>query len=288
MSTGSTVPTSQHQHEPAQQPARRSLLALCRLGAGELVEGLANWRIWHLMGTGELRRRYARSRLGQGWLVLSNAITIVVLGLVWSLLWKMPIADILPYIAVGHIAWQMMATTLLEATTAFTASGHYFLNQRMVFSTAILAVVYRNLIALVHNLAIVVVLYLVLGLWPGFALVAALVEIALATLLAVPVAYLVAILCTRFRDVTQIVTSALQIAFFLTPVLWKEEFMPAEHRWIVDYNPLAHVLAVMRDPLLSVPVATDRWLLVMAMTVAAFVVALPIVGALRRRIIYWI
>ena len=54
-------------------------------GACDIAEGLRNWRIWHLMGTSELRRRYARSRLGQFWLTLSTAITVVTLGAVWSL-----------------------------------------------------------------------------------------------------------------------------------------------------------------------------------------------------------
>jgi lipopolysaccharide transport system permease protein len=68
------------------------------LSAGwqELIGGIANWRIAHLLGIGELRRRCARSRVGQFWLVASTGITVGILGVVWSMLWKTPLEDMLP------------------------------------------------------------------------------------------------------------------------------------------------------------------------------------------------
>ena len=58
----------------------------CRnAGLEELVDGLHNWRVWHLLGLNELRHRYARSRFGQLWLTLSTAVMIGVLAIVWSL-----------------------------------------------------------------------------------------------------------------------------------------------------------------------------------------------------------
>ena len=51
------------------------------------------------------------------------------------------------------------------------------------------------------------------------------------------ITFVVAIFCGRFRDIVQIVSSVIQIVFFLTPILWKPELLPPESRAIVDWNP---------------------------------------------------
>src|SRR5215468_5261428 len=116
--------------------SRRGLFAP---GVTDLLKGIENWRLSHLMGLGEIRRRYARSRIGQFWLTISTGIMIATLGLVWSTLWKMPIADLMPFIAISLIVWTLVSGTLGEATTAFASTGPIFLNQGMSFSTAIYA-----------------------------------------------------------------------------------------------------------------------------------------------------
>jgi hypothetical protein len=45
---------------------------LFMLGITDLMRGIGNWRLCHLMGLGEIRRRYARSRIGQFWLAISD------------------------------------------------------------------------------------------------------------------------------------------------------------------------------------------------------------------------
>jgi ABC-type polysaccharide/polyol phosphate export permease len=70
-------------------------------GFAELAEGAANWRIWHLIGTGDLRRRYARSRIGQFWLSLSTGLSTLILGGVWSVLWNVQPGTLLPHLTVS-------------------------------------------------------------------------------------------------------------------------------------------------------------------------------------------
>src|SRR5215471_14346560 len=139
---------------PKQQSGRRGLFML---GMADLMSGIDNWRLSHLMGLGEIRRRYARSRIGQFWLTISTGIMVASLGLVWSTLWKTPIADLMPFIAISLTVWTLISGTLGEATTAFVSTGPIFLNQGMSFSTAIYALVYRHLIIFLHNLPIIAI-----------------------------------------------------------------------------------------------------------------------------------
>src|SRR5215470_14628323 len=118
-------------HTNTAMKPRSSRPGLFTLGIADLLSGIDNWRLSHLMGLGEIRRRYARSRIGQFWLTISTGIMIATLGLVWSTLWKMPIADLMPFIAISLIVWTLVSGTLGEATTAFASTGPIFLNQGM-------------------------------------------------------------------------------------------------------------------------------------------------------------
>src|SRR5713226_7866194 len=93
----------------------------------DLVAGAHRWRLWYLIGSAEMRRRFARARLGQLWIILSSALSVSIIGLTWALLWKQPVEDMLPFIAASMTIWQFLAAVLSDAATAFPLYSHYFL-----------------------------------------------------------------------------------------------------------------------------------------------------------------
>jgi ABC-type polysaccharide/polyol phosphate export permease len=261
---------------------------LYTVGATDLLKGTDNWRVSHLLGLGEIRRRYVRSRLGQFWLTLSTGIMVAAMGLVWSTLWKVPIAELLPFIAVSLIIWTMITGTIGDATTIFVVAGPIFLNQGMSFSTAIYALVYRHILILLHNLPIIVVTMLLFSVPVSPTILLVLPGFALLLLGLLWSSYLVAILCVRFRDLTQVVQSGLMIAFFITPVLWRPEQIPVDKQYLLSLNPLAAVLAVVREPLLGQLPTLHEWVSAAIFSIGGFAIALPLVGYCQRRIIYWV
>src|SRR5262245_21320448 len=95
-------------------------------GFEQLMSGARNWRVWHLLGSRDLRHRYARSRFGQAWLTLSTAVMIGMLAAVWSLLWNQPLRDLMPFIGVGIIMWNFLAQTLTECASAFLTHSQFY------------------------------------------------------------------------------------------------------------------------------------------------------------------
>jgi len=258
------------------------------LGIADLQKGIDNWRLSHLMGLSEIRRRYARSRIGQFWLTISTGIVVATLGLVWSTLWKVPIADLLPFVAVSLIVWTMISGTLGEATTVFVSTGPMFLNQGTSFSTAIYSLVYRHLLIFLHNLPIIAIAVLLFPVPVGLICLMALPGFGLIVLALIWMSYLVAVACVRFRDLTQVVQNGLMVAFFITPVLWKPDQIPADKYYLLSLNPFAALLAVVRAPLLGQLPTVDDWTVATVFSIGGFVVALPLIGYCQRRVIYWI
>ena len=254
----------------------------------DVVDGARQWRLWYLLGSSDMRRRYARSRLGQAWIMLSSAITISTMGLVWSFLWKQPVAEMLPFVAVGMIVWQLLSGVLTEATSVLAANGHYFLNQYTPASTVLFSLLYRQGVTFLLNILFPIALALAFGMAITPQVLLVVPGLVLLGLACFWMAFVIAILCTRFRDLIQIVNSVLQVAMFITPVLWKPELLsPAAQHYVV-LNPFAVLVAVVRDPLLGRPLPVTYWLAALALAVGGMMLALPFIGRYRRRLIYWL
>ena len=89
----------------------------------------------------------------------------------------------------------------------------------------------RNLVTFAHNMTIVPLLYLAFGIAPGWPILLAPIGLAIVTLNGFWIGLLVGMLCARFRDMPQIVASLMQIAFFITPVMWRQR--PVASRAVV-------------------------------------------------------
>ena len=83
---------------------------------------------WHFLGISDLRHRYARSKLGQLWLVLSTAAMIGVLTAVYSLLFNQRIQVLMPFIGVSLIMWNYLSQVLIECSSIFAHQGGSYPN----------------------------------------------------------------------------------------------------------------------------------------------------------------
>src|SRR5262245_37636180 len=63
-------------HPMSKLAALSSITSTGAAGFEELLGGVRNWRVWHLLGLNDLRHRYARSRFGQLWLTVSSGTKI--------------------------------------------------------------------------------------------------------------------------------------------------------------------------------------------------------------------
>jgi ABC-type polysaccharide/polyol phosphate export permease len=262
--------------------------SLFRAGLADLDEGLRKWRLWHLIGAGELRRKYARSRLGQFWLTLSTAFSIAVMAFVWSILFKVPLADMLPHLAVSIIVWQYIAGIMSDATTVFQTNNHLLLSQRVVCSTVVYASVYRNLLVLLHNLVIVPVIFLIFSIPVTPKILLIVPGLLLIAITSVWMIYIVGALCARFRDLGNVFNSLMQLAFYVTPVIWKPGFVSAEHEWLIKLNPFSYFLNIIRGPILSEPFSAFDWSMGFIVAVVGLAFSTGFIGMFRRRILYWI
>jgi lipopolysaccharide transport system permease protein len=256
-------------------------------GFEDLFGGIRNWRVWHLIGVRELRHRYARSKLGQLWLILSTAAMIGALTAVWALLWHQPIGQLMPFIGIGFILWNYLSQILIDCTSTFVAQGNLYRNQRMNFSVSIYSVIYRNTIMLAHGAIIIALLIVAFDVPINWYLLQVVPALGITWIAMIWVGYLIAMMCVRYRDIIQLITAWLTVLFYVTPVMWKPDFLPQQYRLVVDFNPLAQFLEILRNPLLGQPASFYAWFSTTAIALGGGLVALAVIGRYQRRIIFW-
>ncbi len=277
-----TFDSTDHSSSPVRPPVWRPASA-----ASDIARGAALWRTWLALGWHDVRQRYKRSVLGPLWITLSMGITVAALGLLYARLFAQPIDAYLPFVALGFIVWALVSGVLLDACAVFVAAEGYIRQIALPLSFYVYRMVWRHLIVFAHNLLIFVVVAFVLPVQINGATLLVLPALLLLTLNALWVGLLVGMVCTRYRDVPQIVTSVVQVAFFLTPIVWQPGQLVRES-WVVDVNPFFHLVELVRAPLLGTAPSAMNWAVAALMVVAGGAFTFLLFARYRYRIAYWV
>ena len=175
-------------------------------------------------------------------------------------------------------------------TVALAGLGHaLFRNVRFEYSILAYALVWRNLIVFFHNL--VVYVFIAGALKPELMGVTALLAIPGVILIAVNgvwISLLCGMLCLRFRDVTPLVSSIIQISMLITPIFWPPDSLVGARRLLfVDTNPLYHMVDMVRAPLLGHVPEIISYVVVLLITVGGWILTYWLFSHFRKRIAYW-
>ena len=230
------------------------------LALQDLKSGICSIYIWPMLGWQEIRQRYRRSILGPFWLTLSTGILVGAMGPLYGRLFGQDVSLYYPYLAVSLVTWILISTTVNELCLAFIAAEGFIKQIKLPLTIHVLRVVWKNLIVYAHNLVIVVLVLIFYT--PPFHLNLVLFPVALLFIVvnSLWVGILLGLMCARFRDIPQIITSVMQVALFLTPVMWKADMLVGRKVVLLEVNVLYQLFELVRAPLLGNVVPTHYYL----------------------------
>lgn len=253
----------------------------------DLSASLAAWRLWSLLGWLEIRQRYARSKLGPFWLTISMGVIVGSIGVVYGTLFNQNIAVYLPMMGIGLVFWSLLTSIINESCMAYINSAGYIrqtVTPKLLF---MLQVGWRNFMIFIHNFVIVILLLAVFGSQNWSTIPLFIPGLVLFLLNALWIGQVAGIISARFRDLPQIISSMLQMAFYVTPILFPPSMLN-KHQWILDYNPFAHLLDLVRGPLTGTAPSLLTWGVTTAMAVLGWLLALALTERYLKRIPYWV
>jgi len=259
---------------------------------------LSGWRqraLWGHLGWQDIRQRYRRSVLGPVWISISMAVTAVALGVLYAGLFGNPLEEQLPYILVGFIVWGFISGCITEGADVFIANEGLIRHLPAPLSVHVYRLVWRQSLFFVHNLIVYLLMLLVFPQPLGWSILLAVPAFALLVVNGAWVALLFGIVSTRFRDLTPVLQSVVQLAFFLTPIVWIYEDLAnsanaaiAERARWVELNPLMHFVEIVRRPMLGQEQLWRHWLVVLVITVVGWLATMYVLRRFRSRVAYWV
>ena len=253
----------------------------------DILEALLGWRAWSALSLMDIKHRYRRSVLGPLWITISMIVLIAGVGTLYSVLFRLELREYLPYIALGDIVWIYFSTTVQEGCTAFTASDNLIRSIRMPLMAHVMRVVTRAFIVFLHGAVAYIPFAIYLQTPPELIWLLAVPGAFAVLLFTIPVTAIFGLLSARFRDIQPAVSNVMQLAFFLTPVIWKADML-GKHRWVADINPIYHFIELVRAPIMGrVPEALSYWM-VGGSIALAFAIAIPLVAWNRHKVAYWV
>jgi len=253
----------------------------------DLRGGLALWRLVWTLSWLDIRLRYRGSMLGPFWLTLSTGAMVAAMGVLYAVLFSLELRDYIPFLALSLVLWNFLGALVSDSCVAFTSNEGMIRSVRMPFTLYAARIVVRNVVVLAHNAAVVVVVYVVLWTWPGGTAVLALPGLALWLVDALAISLLLGAICARLHDIPPIVASVMQMAFFLSAVIWKPEQL-GEQQWALAFNPFFSLLEIVRGPLMGTLPSPLTVACALGYSLLLCVVTWFVFARVRGRIAFWL
>ncbi len=236
----------------------------------------------------DTKARYRRSVLGPLWMVITTAIGVVGLGVLWSVLFKADKEVFIPSLAIGIVVWQFISGCIIESPTTFVRQGNIIRNLKtpyLIFPTQLLL---RQVINFTHNLVVIV---LVLIVFPPKVLNWTQLLVIPGLLLLVGnlfwIITLAGILGARYRDLEQLIGAIMPMLFFLSPVIYRPEQLGFS-QYIAWLNPMTYLITLIRDPIQGHLPPQFVYIASAAMIIIGTTIAMWLLNRKHGRIAFWV
>jgi ABC-type polysaccharide/polyol phosphate export permease len=253
----------------------------------DLAAGARLAPLWWRVGLDQTVARYRRTLLGPFWLASSTLATAFSLAIVFGSIFHANLSDSFPFIMSGVVCWGITGGMLMEGSQVFFAGAGVMQARKMPLSFHAFLQIDRMMINFAHQLVAFWVVMALMRMFPvpHWQLLLSLpLIVATAILFSIPLG----MVSVRYRDINYGIGFFAQALFMLTPVFWRKGQISPKMSWIATYNPFAHLLEVLRQPLLGHPAPLADWMGALMFFACSAVAAVICLTLYRPRVVFWL
>lgn len=205
----------------------------------------------------EFQSKYRESLLGGAWMVINPLAMIVVYTVIFSQVMKARLPGVDStfafsiYLCAGVLTWGLFAEITGRAQNIFLENAN--LLKKLSFPRLCLpmVVVLNALLNFSIIFGLFTVFLVIAGAFPGWAYVALVPLLLIQIAFAIGLGITLGVLNVFFRDIGQLFGVVLQFWFWLTPIVYPVTILPESARPLIDYNPLASLMAAYQTVLVN-------------------------------------
>lgn len=195
----------------------------------------------------EIKRRYARSKLGIVWSVLNPLLTMAVLSLVFAAMFKRSIENFPIYYLTGYIFWTLFSGATNSAMSALVDNKSLLLKVKLPKQTFVLARIYTALVNFGYTCIAYVLMLLLFRVKPTWTMLLFPVDVVFAILFSMGIGYILSIVYVFFGDIKHLYSVLLTLWMYLSAIFYPVDRLPKIMQDIITYNPVYLMILFARD-----------------------------------------
>jgi lipopolysaccharide transport system permease protein len=206
----------------------------------------------------DLKVRYRQTLFGALWVMGQPLVTMLIFTLLFNRVARLGVSTDVPYplfVLGGILIWNFTSGAILHAGNSLL--GASYLISKVYFPRLVIPL--SNVVSDLVDFGVAALLLIPVMLWygvvPGPQLLLAPLVVLLAGALALGIGLWVAALNVEYRDVRIVIPWILQIAMYVTPVVYPLSALPERYRWVGLVNPMTGVVEAFRWALFGSPLA---------------------------------
>lgn len=254
----------------------------------DLYNGIAWHELWRFLAWRRLRDSYRRTKLGPLWITIGVCVFVGGFSVIGSQLFRVDPRKFLPELAVGFVIWQLVSAVILNGCTTLRTYASVRQSRAIPFTTFIGSNLAAEVLKFFHHIVIwPLIALLFVPFTPNVPLAIAFFALLIANLFFA--SYVLAIICVRVADLQHVVTAAVQLLFFLTPVIWPVDRLKGLGvDWVFLFNPLYYLIHPLKAAVLGVPLESNEVLGFVGLTLLSAVIFAVTFRFTYHRIQFWL
>jgi ABC-type polysaccharide/polyol phosphate export permease len=220
-----------------------------------------------------IKTRYKRSFLGVVWTLLNPLLSMAVLTIVFSQVFKFTIDYYPVYVLSGLVIWNFYSSTTSTAMSDMLWGGSLLGRIYVPKSVFAVSAIGTGLVNLLISLIPLGIIALILGVPLSPAILVMPFAILILGVFSLGIGLALSTAAVYFADMLPVYEVGLTILMYATPIIYPIEIIPPQFQWLLRFNPLYYMVIIFRDPLLygTVP-SLSVWLIAGMCAVAALLV----------------
>jgi len=234
--------------------------------------------------------QYRKTTLGPLWLMISPAMFVVMLGYLFSQVNDKSLDVFVPHLAVGYITWTLLSGIVTNSTTLFHRRRSEILQGEIRLTDLVLSNLFSTFLQYLHQVPVFIIVMIFFKVTPSVLGVGlGILGVGLITLNGIWLTIVCSIIGTQYRDLAEIISAFMRLAFFITPIIWIAEGGTGGllGSYLI-YNPFFHFLDIVRAPILGGTVLQQTWIFVTCVTLIGFLLATVLYRFQSKRIALWV
>lgn len=199
----------------------------------------------------DFKLRYKNSYLGIIWIILKPLATFSVIYLIWSNIFKMN-ADYKMGLLMGIMIMNMFSEGVLNGLTSLMSKAGVILKINFPREVVVISAVTISLIDFFINMIVFAIFSISTPVHPtAFGLILFLMAILTVYLLVLGLSFFSSIIYIKLRDIHNLTIVILQLVFWMTPIYYQLEMLPANLQGYIKLNPLTLIVTYARKGIIN-------------------------------------